>query len=163
MEATYCKWPVIAAIIIGGLILLSILSCIIRCACCGMSCCCTCFSFLKCCDCCGGSCDGKKGPPHKHLDDYPPPNPNQGYQAPAPMMGGALPARPEPPRYAQFEVGKNGFAVDPPKTISEDALPPMPTWENASKVHVQDEEKGEIGMELKELESSHGTKDAIDD
>ncbi|KAG4025637.1 hypothetical protein MFRU_053g00060 [Monilinia fructicola] len=158
MEATYCKWPVIAVIIIGGLILFSILSCIIRCACCGMSCCCTCFSFLKCCDCCGGSCDGKRDRSHKHLDDYPPPKPNQGYQAPAPMMGGALPARPEPPRYAQFEVGKNGLAVDPPKTISEDALPPMPTWDNASKVHVQDEEKGEMGMELKELDPVTGQK-----
>ncbi|KAF7875366.1 hypothetical protein EAF04_002538 [Stromatinia cepivora] len=160
MAATYCKWPVIAAIIIVGLIVFSIVWCIIRCACCGMSCCCTCFSFLKCCDCCGGCCDGKRDRPHKHLDDFPPPNPNpnQGYQAPAPMMGGALPARPEPPKYAQFEVGKNGLAVGPPKTVSEDALPPMPTWENASKKHVNDEEKSEMGMELKELDPVTGQK-----
>ncbi|KAF7904030.1 hypothetical protein EAF00_001364 [Botryotinia globosa] len=158
MAATYCKWPVIAAIIVVGLMVFSIVWCIIRCACCGMSCCCTCFSFLKCCDCCGGCCDGKKDRPHKHLDDYPPPNPNQGYQAPAPMMGGALPARPEPPKYATFVVGKNGLAVDPPKTISEDALPPMPTWENASKVHINDDEKGDMGMELKELDPVTGQK-----
>lgn len=158
MAATYCKWPVIAIIIFVGLTVFSIVWCIIRCACCGMSCCCSCFSFLKCCDCCGGCCDGKRDRPHKHLDDYPPPNPypNQGYQAPAPMMGGALPARPEPPKYAQFEVGKNGLAVDPPKTISEDALPPMPTWEHASQKHVDDDEKGEMGMELKELDPVTG-------
>lgn len=74
------------------------------------------------------------------------------------MMGGALPARPEPPRYAQFEVGKNGFAVDPPKTLSEDALPPMPTWDNSSKKHVDDGEKGEMGMELGELDPVTGQK-----
>jgi len=108
MAKTYCKWPVIAAIIIGGLIVLSVLWCIVRCACCGMSCCSTCFSFLKCCDCCGGCCDGKKNKPHKHLDDnssYPPPL-HQGYKAPVPMMGGALASG--PPQYAQFEVGIMG-------------------------------------------------------
>ncbi|QSZ35669.1 hypothetical protein DSL72_006791 [Monilinia vaccinii-corymbosi] len=159
MEATYCKWPVIAIIAIAGLFVLSVLWCVIRCACCGMSCCCTCFSFLKCCDCCGGLCEGKRDRSHKHLDGDPPPNPNQGYQAPAPMMGGVLPTRPEPPRYAQFEVGKNGLAVDPPKAVSEDALPPMPTWDNATKIHVFDEEKGgERGMELKELDPATGQK-----
>ncbi|ESZ91624.1 hypothetical protein SBOR_7986 [Sclerotinia borealis F-4128] len=73
-------------------------------------------------------------------------------------MGGALPARPEPPKYAQFEVGKNGFAVDPSKTLSEDALPPMPTWDNASKVHVNDDEKHGMGMELGELDPVTGQK-----
>ncbi|TVY52817.1 hypothetical protein LCER1_G004405, partial [Lachnellula cervina] len=128
-----------------------------KCACCGMSCCCTCFSFLKCCDCCGGACDGKKNKPHKHLDDPfapPPAPPHQGYQPPAPMMGGALPARPEAPQYAQFEVGKNGLFVEPKAALSEDALPPMPSWESASKKHIEEEEKN--GVELGHLDPTTG-------
>ncbi|KAL3419111.1 hypothetical protein PVAG01_09333 [Phlyctema vagabunda] len=156
MAYKYCKWPAIAIIIVVALMVLSIVSCIIRCACCGMSCCCTCFSFLKCCDCCGGSCEGKKNKPHKHLDDSPFYNPAQGYQAPAPMMGGGLGTK-EPPQYASFEVGKNGLAVEPPKsTLSEDALPPMPSWDTASKKRVLTDEKD--GMELGELDPSTGQK-----
>jgi len=123
-----------------------------------MSCCCTCFSFLKCCDCCGGSCDGRKDKPHKHLDDpYPPAQPfrNQGYQAPAPMMGGGLGSKPEPPQYAQFEVGKSGLAVTP--ALSEDALPPMPSWDSAAKKHVMTEEE-KNAVELGELDPATGQK-----
>lgn len=157
MAKTYCKWPVIIGIIVGGLIVFSVLWCIIRCACCGMSCCCTCFSFLKCCDCCGGCCDGKKNKPHKHLDDpYSLPPPQQGYQAPAPMMGGGLATG--PPQYAQFEVGRSGLAVDPKASgLSEDALPPMPSWETAAKKHViTDDEKNAV--ELGELDPATGQK-----
>ncbi|TVY40861.1 hypothetical protein LOCC1_G005179 [Lachnellula occidentalis] len=156
MKATYCKWPLIAIIIVVSLILLSIITCIVRCACCGMSCCCTCFSFLKCCDCCGGCCDGKKNKPHKHLDDPfapPPPLPHQGYQPPAPMMGGALPTRPEAPQYAQFEVGKNGLFMEPKVAVNDDALPPMPSWEGASKKHVEEEKNG---VELGHLDPTTG-------
>ncbi|EPE25342.1 hypothetical protein GLAREA_01254 [Glarea lozoyensis ATCC 20868] len=168
MDAVYCKWPVIAVIIVGGLIVFSVLWCCIRCACCGMSCCCTCFSFLKCCDCCGGSCDGKKNKPHKHLDDpHDPRNGggfggDKGYQAPPPMMGGGLnsgPAQttglitsrdpPGIPQYAQFEVGKNGLYVEP-KPVSDDALPPMPSWETATRKQVANEEKDAV--ELSNLE-----------
>ncbi|RDW85227.1 hypothetical protein BP6252_02817 [Coleophoma cylindrospora] len=137
MAATYCKWPVIAAIIIGGLILLSIITCI-------------------CCDCCGGCCDGRKNKPHKHLDTFEPALPHQGYQAPAPMMGGGLAAPAAgPPQYAQFEVGKNGLAVEPKAQLSEDALPPMPSWETASKKRIMtDDEKD--GMELGTLDPATG-------
>ncbi|TVY83500.1 hypothetical protein LSUE1_G002786 [Lachnellula suecica] len=165
MNASYCNtanvfrgWPVIVGIIVGGLIILSIATCIIRCACCGASCCCACFSFLKCCDCCGDSCAGKKNKPHKHLDDpYAARNlpGNQGYQAPAPMMGGALPAKVEPPQYAQFEVGRNGLAVEPKSTLHEDALPPMPSWDSASKKHVEDEEE-KNAVELGHLDPATG-------
>ncbi|KAG4436599.1 hypothetical protein IFR05_007919 [Cadophora sp. M221] len=123
MEATYCKWPVIAAIIVVGLILLSVVTCIGR--------------------------------------GY------QGYQAPAPMMGGALPAagspmnvaatQPTPPQYAQFEVGKNGLYVEPKVVpLNEDALPPMPSWDAASKKHVPQEEKNAV--ELGELDPATGQK-----
>ena len=122
-----------------------------------MSCCCSCFSFLKCCDCCGGACDGKKNKPMKHLDDPFGQAPrNQGYQAPAPMMGGGL--RPDsPPRFAQFEVGKNGFAVEKPAPLNEDALPPMPSWDDASKKHVMTEEE-KNAVELGELDPTTGQK-----
>lgn len=93
--------------------------------------------------------------PHKHLDTnlYPP---QQGYQAPPPIMGGAL--TPGPPQYAQFEVGRNGLAVDPKSsTLNEDALPPMPSWETATKKHVLTEEE-KNAVELGELDPATGQK-----
>lgn len=95
----------------------------------------------------------------KHLDDPYAPPARQGYQAPAPMpmMGGALGGKPEP-QYAQFEVGKNGLAVDPKASaLSEDALPPMPSWETAAKKHVLAEEE-KNGVELGELDPATGQK-----
>ncbi|OCK89973.1 uncharacterized protein K441DRAFT_581554, partial [Cenococcum geophilum 1.58] len=38
MAKAYCKWPVIAVIIIGSCIVLSILFCLFRCICCGAEC-----------------------------------------------------------------------------------------------------------------------------
>lgn len=147
------RWPVIIAIIIGSLIALSVLWCVVRCMCCGMSCCCTCFSFLKCCDCCGGCCDGRRDAPHKHLDEPGPFHSHQGYQPNPPMMGGGLGSKPsyEPPQFATFDVGKTGHAV------SEDALPPMPSWETAQKKHVLSEEE-KNGVELGELDPATGQK-----
>jgi hypothetical protein len=97
----------------------------------------------------------------KHLDEPGPfgqPAYNQGYQAPEPMMGGALPvaAKAGPPQYAQFEVGKNGLFVDPtPTPLSEDALPPMPSWDSAAKRHVLAEDE-KNGVELGELDPTTG-------
>ncbi|PQE15483.1 Fibroin-3 related protein [Rutstroemia sp. NJR-2017a WRK4] len=119
MAATYCKWPVIAVIVVGSLMIISVVWCI-------------------------------------KLHDEPYFAPNQGYRAPDPMMGGGLGARPQPPQYASFEVGKNGFAVDPKSTLSDDALPPMPSWETAKKVHVLEEEKNAV--ELGELDPATGHK-----
>ncbi|TAQ83267.1 hypothetical protein B7494_g8406 [Chlorociboria aeruginascens] len=141
MQAAYCKWPVIVVIVIVSLIVLSVVWCI-------------------CCGCCDGCCDGRKDKPHKHLDDPEPyRSPTQGYQAPSPMMGGAVGGKSAvavPPQYAQFEVGKNGFAVDPKNTgLSEDALPPMPSWEAANKKHILEEKNG---VELGELDPTTGQK-----
>lgn len=73
------------------------------------------------------------------------PSPYTGYQAPKPMGF-------EAPKYAQFETGKNGLAVDPPKSIvSEDALPPMPSWEGASSKRILTEDQKEQGMEMGNL------------
>lgn len=95
----------------------------------------------------------------KHLDEpFGQPAYNQGYQAPAPMMGGALPvaAKAGLPQYAQFEVGKNGLFVDPtPTPLSEDALPPMPSWEGAAKKHVLAEDE-KNGVELGDLDPKTG-------
>jgi hypothetical protein len=86
--------------------------------------------------------------------------PGQGYVPPPPMMGGALaaPKAPEPPTYAQFEVGKNGLYVEPKPqaALSEDALPPMPSWDAAAKKHVLTEE--EKAIELGELDPATGQK-----
>jgi hypothetical protein len=102
----------------------------------------------------------------KHLDDPYSPPARQGYQAPAPMMTGAAfgagavaaHGKPEPPQYAQFEVGKSGLAVDPKAgALSEDALPPMPSWETATKKHVLTEEE-KNAVELGELDPVTGQK-----
>ncbi len=127
----------IAIIIIGGLIIFSIVWCIIRCACCGVSCCCECCYCLKCCGNCLGCCDPPRGKPSKYLDEpYIPPH--QGYRAPAPMAAGpiAAPAYKAPvqdtPQFATFDVSKTAG--------HEDALPAMPSWQNASKTKVMLEE-----------------------
>jgi hypothetical protein len=160
---TFDRWPVIAAIIIGGLIVLSVVWCIVRCACCGLSCCCTCFSCLKCCGDCCGCCDDPRQKRHKHLDDpYFPPQSQQGYRAPAPMplmtgaVGGATNTAYEPPKYAQFETGPTGHAVEP-KKVSDDALPPMPSWETAAKKRILTEEEPE-SVEMGELDPATGQK-----
>lgn len=72
-------------------------------------------------------------------------------------MGGGLPP-PGPPQYAQFEVGKSGLAIAPTSTpISEDALPPMPSWETATKKHVLTEEERNA-VELGDLDPATGQK-----
>ncbi|KIX98311.1 uncharacterized protein Z520_05612 [Fonsecaea multimorphosa CBS 102226] len=127
MQKSYCKWPVIAAIVIGSLILLSVLFCVARCLCCGVEICSCCLS------CCGGCCRGgrSRDRPTKFKDDYTrmPPAPYQGYQpAPSPMAYG----NPNVPQFATF---------DDPSTkrmINEDALPPMPSWDTATKRRVED-------------------------
>lgn len=144
--------------ILGGLIVFSVIWCLARCLCCGLSCCCSCFSCLKCCGNCCGCCDSpdKK---HKHLDEpYFPPafGPKQGYQAPGVMMSGgdgsghggwtpgAAPVTPFDdgrPKFATYETGPNGMAVEPKKVVNDDALPPMPSWEQAQKRQVSIEEE----------------------
>ncbi|KXX80522.1 hypothetical protein MMYC01_202605 [Madurella mycetomatis] len=137
MQANFCKWPVIAVIIIGGLIIISVVWCIIRCACCGLSCCCSCFSCLKCCGNCCGCCDPPRGSRRKYLDEpYIPPD--HGYKSHAPMHAGfggsTMPATkaPDYPQYAEFDVGGKK---------NEDALPEMPSWEGAGNKKIPLEEE----------------------
>ncbi|KAK2612464.1 hypothetical protein QQS21_001568 [Conoideocrella luteorostrata] len=143
MKASFCKYewpnrpPIIAVIIVGGLIIFSILWCIIRCACCGLSCCCNCFQCLKCCGNCCGCCDPPGGRKNKYLDEpYIPPH--HGYRTEAPMQAHfppPAPAKYEPPQYAEFDVSKKG---------GEDSLPQMPGWEQGSSKKVMMEEEVEM-------------------
>ncbi|KAL1884270.1 hypothetical protein VTK73DRAFT_3254 [Phialemonium thermophilum] len=135
MQASFCKWPAIALMVIAGLIILSVVWCIARCLCCGLSCCCECCYCLKCCGDCCGCCD----PPrkrHKYLDDpFVPPHHHDAYKAPEPMHTGVPFQRTaEPPQYAEFDVSRKGAG-------HEDSLPVMPSWENANsrKVLVEEE------------------------
>lgn len=81
---------------------------------------------------------------------------NNGYQAPMPMMsGGVTPGAGAPPQYAQFEVGPTGHAIAP-KVVSEDALPPMPSWDTASKRRVS--LPGEKDVEMEDLNKETSQK-----
>ncbi|KAH8884518.1 hypothetical protein GQ53DRAFT_396153 [Thozetella sp. PMI_491] len=167
MQASFCKWPVIALIIIGGLIIFSVVWCIIRCACCGLSCCCSCFQCLKCCGDCCGCCDPPKGRQPKYLDaPYIPPD--HGYKSNAPMTTSAVPTVPsvapafspafspapapvpgrsEPPQYAEFDMSKKGGH-------NEDSLPAMPSWEGSSSKKVALEEEAVEMNNLKKPDAS---------
>lgn len=134
---TSSRWSVIGVIIVGGLIIISVIWCIIRCACCGRSCCCSCFSCLKCCGNCCGCCDPPRRSRHKYLDEpYIPPH--HGYKSHDPMHAGfggpTVPAAkaPDYPQYAEFETSKK----------DDDALPQMPSWEDAESKKVLVEEEG---------------------
>uniref|UniRef100_A0A0D2XCW1 Fibroin-3 n=1 Tax=Fusarium oxysporum (strain Fo5176) TaxID=660025 RepID=A0A0D2XCW1_FUSOF len=134
MNVAWCKWPVIGVMIIGGLIIFSIVWCIIRCCCCGLSCCCSCCQCLKCCGNCCGACDPPRSAT-KHLDDpYAPQSQHHGYRSEPPMNSSApqygvtKPMRSEPPQYAEFETSKGR---------DDDALPEMPSWEGASSKKVE--------------------------
>ncbi|CAM1506617.1 Fc.00g062580.m01.CDS01 [Cosmosporella sp. VM-42] len=148
MRADFCKWPAIAIMVVGGLIILSIVWCIVRCCCCGMACCCSCFQCLKCCGNCCGCCDPPGGKPHKHLDDPYAPAPHHGYRSEAPM-GASIPqfapkpSHVEPPQYAEFETQKRGG--------NEDSLPEMPSWDGAGSKKVAVEEDA---VELHNLKKS---------
>ncbi|KNG83509.1 hypothetical protein ANOM_008556 [Aspergillus nomiae NRRL 13137] len=141
MAKSYCKWPVIVAIIVGALIVISILACIINCLCCGIQCC-------KCCGCCSCCCPSprrKKEP--KYLDDpynQPPPMPtNNPYQPPAP---------PSLPTYRGAQVAR--FDTPPSPAVSkgnEDALPAMPTWDSAVTKRVEEPGHHQDAMEMEPL------------
>lgn len=140
----------IALIIIGSLIIISVIWCIARCLCCGLSCCCECCHCLKCCGECCGCCSPPNGRRRKHLDEpYNNIPDNQGYKREDPMAASALPfdrprpttAKAEPPQYASFDVSKHGDG-------SEDELPAMPSWGDAEskKIHLEEE-----SVELQQL------------
>jgi hypothetical protein len=138
---TCIRWPAIIGIVIASLIIISIIWCCVRCLCCGMSCCCSC---LSCCDC--GS-RGRKDKGPKHAEGPGPSGfhspPYQGYQpAPAPPIY-------EPPRFAQFDAPtKNG-------KFNGDALPAMPSWDQATSRRVEDTNRQDVELADLEKRQSH--------
>ncbi|PVI05821.1 hypothetical protein DM02DRAFT_71701 [Periconia macrospinosa] len=160
MAKTYCKWPVIATIIVVSIIVFSIVFCIARCICCGAELACCCF---RCCTCCCPS--GGRNNKHKRMKSdpgYPPagypqssypraPGPlDDQYRShapptfhPAPPSAPKIPIfnpqpspqnQPKPPReepeYAHFDVSK---------PAKPDALPAMPSWNESRNIHVEEE------------------------
>lgn len=117
---------------IASLVVISVVWCLARCLCCGLSCCCSCFS---CCESCCPSGRRQRGSKYNEGPGLFHSAPYQGYQpTPAP------PAY-EPPRFATFDAPtKSG-------RLHDDALPAMPSWDNAStrKVEVVQHEDVEMG------------------
>ncbi|PYI11418.1 hypothetical protein BO78DRAFT_133845 [Aspergillus sclerotiicarbonarius CBS 121057] len=151
MSKAYCKWPVIVAIIIAALILFSVIACVINCLCCGVQCC------KCCCGCCSSCCPAprRRRDKAKHLDeqyDQPPPMPamptvppiNNAYQSPYQPQA--------PPVYRGAEVARFDTPSSPSGgKFDEDALPAMPTWDNAVTKRVEDGEAHGEAMEMKPL------------
>lgn len=156
----------IVAIILGGIIVLSVVLCIARCICCGAELACCCF---KCCTCCCPS-GGRRGnkrvltpPPGSYNNSaygsalppapLPPQNFNQPYQShapptfrPAPAPAPAPTFNPAPPAPAPaFNTAPKSEAPQfarfdaHAQPVNEDALPAMPSWRDAKSVHVEEE------------------------
>jgi len=69
-------------------------------------------------------------------------------------MAGGIGSAYEPPKYAQFETGPTGLALEP-KKVNDDALPPMPSWDTAAKKRIlTEEDRG--AMEMGELDPKTG-------
>jgi hypothetical protein len=158
---TQNRWPVIVAIIIGALIVISVVTCVARCICCGAECACCCFRCCTC--CCSGSGRGHKRVKSDPAPQYPtsygaPPAANPYAQNPYAQAHAAAPpappidarpvnqqyrsnamptftpaAQPERPQFATFDSTR--------AVVNEDALPAMPTWKDGRDVHVQVEEQ----------------------
>lgn len=112
MSKAYCKWPAIVGIVIG--IIVSAL---------------TAYCCFRCC-CRGGRRSRRNRAGTASMFN---PAPYMGYQ-PANNPNNAPPPYGEPPRFAQFDVGSRG------KPVNEDSLPAMPSWDNAAKKHVEDDD-----------------------
>ena len=131
--ANSTRYPAIIGIVIGSLIALSVILCLVRCLCCGLECCCGIFA------CCNACCPSPRRRDRTQYRDPPPPqfhpSPYQGYQQnPPPLYN-------HQPQFAQFDVGKKSHA-------NEDALPAMPSWENAGSRRIADDthhEEMELG------------------
>lgn len=139
------RWPVIVAIVIGSLIVLSVLFCVARCLCCGAECACCCF---RCCtDCCRSS-----GRSSRRNNAYSP-APQPVYQQPqpysAPYSSAAPPTYSTKPQFARFDASRKG-----PGGGDQDSLPAMPSWDAATshKVEVEEEEPEDDGTELQHLD-----------
>jgi hypothetical protein len=165
---THNRWPVIVGIVVGGLVLFSVVFCIARCICCGAECAICC---CKCCTCCCSSGGGRSG--HKRMKSEPspiyPPYAAAGAPSPYAQASAAAPLAPFDPRPVNQQYRSHAapafapapvherpqFATfeSPSKPVNEDALPAMPSWQDARDVHVEvaepvvPEKRGDMEME----------------
>lgn len=142
------RWPVIIAIVVGSLIVLSILFCCIRCLCCGVECCCgICSCFNACCPSPRKRRDQgsyNNNPPYRSVGPPQPPYQAQ-YQSHAPPTYSSPSYNNAPgynsgrPQYAQFDVSK---------PANPDALPSMPSWNHAEnkKIEVFEDHANDVEM-----------------
>lgn len=166
------RYPAIVGIVVGSLVLLGILWCIIGCLCCGYTCCKGCCSC--CCPSRSGKPGDKKR--SKFADDHsspfhpasappPPPPANFGYQPnPAPPAYNNAPPSynnnnnnntNQQPSYAQFDMtprpspspGGGRGAPGSTQKVNEDALPAMPSWNDAHTRHVEDTSPNDMEMD----------------
>ena len=135
-------------------IILSILFCVIRCACCGLDCCCGIFSF----------CRRSRRPKRSKYSDPFTPAPYQGYQpTPNPVYnaGGRAGAGAQS-QFASFDVSKNEG-----KKVNEDSLPAMPSWDQGQEhrvyeeVHDHKEGGMEMGMEMGRVDVQQVRKETL--
>lgn len=165
----------IAGIIIGALILLSIIACLLNCLWCGIECCTGCCACCRCLACCcpSGSRSRRRSPkyrdePAAYYQPPPPPPPQQRpqqqqqwAQAPAAALPQTANAYKSPApistyrgaRTAQFDSASQR-APGPGSKINEDALPAMPTWDNAVTRRVEDTSPDDDAMEMTPLNPS---------
>ena len=133
MSKAYCKWPVVAAIIIGALIVLHLVVSLVRCMCCGLECC------FACCACCNACCPSPRGSSRKDSGGTYKQQP-QWPQGPQPY-GFVNPMAYGPPAgtggVATFDAPSKSMGMGA-RTVTEDSLPIMPTWESASTRRVED-------------------------
>lgn len=129
MQRNLCKIPFIVICVIGGLIVLSLIMCCVRCVLCGYACCSCC-----CGGCCGSRSRGsrRRRRSEKHSRNDSP----QTFIQPQPVVIQQpiihqAPAVVEPPQYAYFN--SNG----------DDALPPMPSLQN-ERVRMESHEMTDV-------------------
>ncbi|KAK2072659.1 hypothetical protein P8C59_006997 [Phyllachora maydis] len=123
MKASYCKWPVIAILVIGGLMIFSVLWCIIRKN-----------KYL----------DEPFIPPDP---GYKSQDPMFATGATLPAVSHASAAS-DTPQFAQFRVSKKGA-----QSGNDDALPAMPSWEGSESKKVLVEEESVEMSDLKRPEA----------
>ena len=109
---TLDRWPAIAGLVIGIIVFALAAYCCFRC-------------------CCRGGPRSRRN--RAGTASMFNPAPYMGYQ-PANNPNNAPPPYGEPARFAQFDVGSHG------KPVNGDSLPAMPSWENAQKKHVEDDD-----------------------
>ncbi|KAF3936682.1 hypothetical protein ABW19_dt0200163 [Dactylella cylindrospora] len=137
MEKNYCKYPVIAACVVGGLVLISTLWCCYRC-------------------CCRGRNKSKRqttffNDPVPSYANGPGPG-AQGFNAPPPPINiinttGPAPQAPQAPQYAYFETGTTSAK-------NQDDLPVMPSWNGAKTEKVENPDAKVEAIELDEVDNA---------